>query len=98
MVAKGPPGLQRNPPGSGHFGRTSPVARISRLKAPAISGKLAMPLESFPVRRDCRPAASAGFAISGPGFAVLAMVRAGLLAPGERGAIFPALQPARLRS
>ena len=91
--------MQQHPPGSGHFGRTSPVARISRLKASAISGKLC------PARdRVSRFAGYAGRAF-GRGFAFQRFgvsrsprrCRAGLRGQGERGAIFPALQPARLR-
>jgi hypothetical protein len=45
-----------------------------------------------------RPAFEAGLCFSVLGLAVSAIVRAGLLAPGKRGAIIFRLQPARLRS
>src|SRR4051812_43227487 len=55
-------------PEAADFGRTSPVAQISRLKASAISGKLSLPGMSFPASPGVQgPPLRRAFAIAGSG-------------------------------
>src|SRR3954451_6979185 len=96
----GPPGAAA-PAWKRQPGRTSPMARISRLKAPAISGKLIVAKQmSFPGSPDMQARRLGGLVLYG--FGVSASCESGrtrsqFRAHGKRGAIISRLHPAWLR-
>ena len=98
MTAKRPPGLLKQPAGSGvhraHFAR----GKKALAKIGEVGKDRCRQIEFFPAPAgNADPPLQAGFALWVRCLAASANCRAGLRAHGERGVIFSALQPRRLR-